>query len=362
MCSEPSAGAIAPLCRWAWYARVLKVFISLRTSFLSLCVLLLVFTSPTLGQEETPDGGFAVGDRWVSFSLPAIFPRYGSPSRGYRADRDVLKLQVYPLQMPADLEVTRTGAKLDDETEHFLAGLLRRSQLEGTEYKLGELTSHHEAWDERSVVRVENVLPARVEQIVFTTLDGEAYAFVFRPEREMDLKKIMKTVVTSSRHSETKPSFSRANRAGGREVSWTIELALIWSFGWLIVLLVPLSTATKASEKAYDVCRARRRLSVRESFRIFWSTFWVLVVVSLAYLAMVHGQWSLTDGFLKSEDLSVSLLGPGLLLVVMCSAFTLIGARLGFHRSKQVSQLGAIVGMGVGLFTAYQALSYVLLR
>ena len=190
------------------------MFISLRTCFLSLCVLLLVFTSPTLGQEESPDGGFAVGDRWVTFRLPAIFPRYGSPSRGYRADRDVLKLQVYPLQLQADLKVTRPGPKLDDETEHLLAGLLRRSQLEGTEYKLGELSGHHEVWDERSIVRVENALPDRVEQIVFTTLDGEAYAFVFRPERQMDLNKIMKTVVTSSRHSKTKPSFSRANRSG----------------------------------------------------------------------------------------------------------------------------------------------------
>ena len=329
---------------------------------MSVGVLLLLFTHPTLAQKGGPDGGFAVGDRWVTFSLPAIFPRYGSPSRGYRADRDVLKLQVYPLQMPAELKVTRPGAKLDDETERLLAGLLRRSQLEGTEYKLGELTGHHEVWDGRSVVRVENALPDRIEQIVFTTLDGEGYAFVFRPKRQMDLDGVMKTVVTSAAHSKRKPVFSHSARWAKKGVLPEHETGLLRSFGLLLATLLLVSTATKTSGKAYDVCRARRRVSVRESFRIFWSNLSVLLVISAIYLGLVYAEWSLADGFLRTEDLSMRLLGPGLLLGVMCSAFTVIGARVGFHRSNQWSQLGATVGMGVGLFTAYQALSYVLLR
>ncbi len=325
-----------------------------------MCFLLYALCSPTLGQEKAPDGGFAVGDRWVTFSLPAIFPRYGSPSRGYRADRDVLKLHVYPLGKRADLEATRPGGNLDKETEQLLAGLLKRSRLEGADYKLGELTSHQELWDGRSHVRVVNVLPDRVEQIVFTTLDGDSYAFAFRPKRQMDLNKIMQTVVTSSQHSDVKPKFSKRNR--WKEVLPEREAELLRVFGWLLATLALLTTATSASDKAYDVCRARRRLSVRESFRIFSSTCWVLLMVFGAYLGMVYAEWSMADGFLRSEDLSMSLLGPGLLLVMMCSAFTVIGARVGFHRSKQLSQLGATVGIGLGLFTAYQALSYVLLR
>jgi hypothetical protein len=234
--------------------------------------------------------------------------------------------------------------------------------LEGTEYKLGELTSHHESWDGRSIVRVVNVLPDRLEQIVFTTLDGEAYAFVFRPKRQMNLDKIMKTVVTSSRHSKVKPTFSHSNQAHGKARLPQHEMDLIRTFGWLLAIFILLTTATSASDKAYDVCRARRRLSVRESFRIFSATFWVLFMVSLAHLGMVYAEWSLAAGFLRSEDLTMRLLGPGLLLMVMCSAFAVIGARVGFHRSKRLSQLGATVGVGIGLFTAYQALSYVLLR
>ena len=335
---------------------------NLRNCVISLCLLLVVLSGPGSARDQGPDGGFSLGDgRWLTFKLPTMFPRTGNFSRRYTAVQKALELQVYTLKGSSEVKVSLEGAQLDPPTRDLMIKLVRQHQVQRLEYPLGILTSRNEVWGEQKVIRVENVLPERTEQIVFRELDGDFYAFVFRPRKQVDMENAMRTVVLSSRHTKVRPVLNRAKSVRGRKEGPTArELALIQCFGILFVALLLFASVSRGAERAYDACRARRRVSIRESFRIFWSTFGLLLATSVFYLGMVYAKWSLAGTFLTPQDLTTRLLVPGLLLVVMCSAFAVIGARVGFHRSKRLSQLGSTLGVLIGLVASYQALAFVL--
>lgn len=260
----------------------------------------------------------------------------------------------------AEPQLKLLKAHLGTEADQFLLRYVYSRQKGGSRAEFGELTARTENYGTQRVVRVTNKLPGRTHELIFLRIEDQAYAFNFRPDpaKKLNLEARIETVITSARHSPTAPN---SNSRGKNKVQEPEDPGLILNRSALLsfVLLFLIAYLNSACDKAYDVCRSRVRLSIRESIRIFRTSFTLLTVLYIAYAVMIYEQMPIAGTLLTREDLS-SLLPPMLLLITLCAAFATIGARVGFHRSKRLCRLGSIFGLLAGIVVAHNALLFIL--
>lgn len=229
----------------------------------------------------------------------------------------------------------------------------------------GKLRSKREKWDDRTVEVLAQDWPGHVENVVFLTLDNQTVAFGFslHHERKASLEPLMKQVVHSAHLLRREPHFPPAiqvtNRRGERDLSQG-ELTLLQAFGALLAVLFVMSAVGRTCDGAYDICRARKRMSVRESLRVFKVAITSTVVVGVFYVGFINARWKFLKGSLKLEELGAQTLVSISLLIVLCAAFAVIGARLGFHRSRTLCRVGSNLGLLAALAVCYYAVQFVM--
>lgn len=273
-------------------------------------------------------------------------------AHGSRSNLPKLKKIVVP-------RVKQLKQHLGDEADQQIVRLVL-TFVRSQSLQLGKLTKRERTWEGRNIVRISNLKTNEAEELAFVEINGRTHLFVFRlnTAKEIDLEKTLKTVLLTAHQTSVDPESVPPDREA--ESHQTLEdaskLAELPAAGGLVLsVLLLLGTVVPASRQAYDICRSRIRLSARESLRIFWKTMSMFVILSFLLFIWRH---FLAFNFISLEDVILNWVTPTLLISLLCSTFTVIGARLGFHRSKKMCQQGAALGLLVSLLLARQAIVF----
>ena len=273
----------------------------------------------------------------------------------------LLALRSFEPDEPGTTEAVRKGRHsvveqletlTSDKTHLFLVRLVGTLYDRGS-YELGTLTSRQLELKDKDALIVNNKTASSTDEILFLTVDGRHYAFLFRgdPQSGPDRTNIYKTLTTSARHTDNKPAIkTKKPPAKNLRVFTTEKHAQNRNLFILLITLWVLNSQYKRAELAWEICRSRQSLSTRETWRTFCSALSGSVVVGLVILLGLYFAPGTSDHLSQTEfapETGLPVVGALGLSALLSTLGARVGCRFGKRGSQYCAALGILVGLGL---------------